>query len=159
MGPRLAGSNPSSPNCLTITSLPSTAGCTTVLIRTQKILIRKLFHIHWANTVAEYVEQFTELVDELAAYSSNTDPMYFTMRFIDGLRVDIKSIVLVLRTHNLDTTCTVALLQEEAGGSSSVHNCRHCDWSPSLKVLPPPPPKLALPLHPPPRFNKPASSP
>lgn len=36
--------------------------------------------------------------------------MFYTMRFIDGLRVDIKAIVLVLRPHDLDAACTVALL-------------------------------------------------
>jgi hypothetical protein len=62
------------------------------------------------TSVAEYVKHFTELVDQLKAYSQTTDPMFYSMRFIDGLRPEIKAIVLVLRPHNLDTTCTVALL-------------------------------------------------
>lgn len=85
----------------------------------KELLIRQLFHAKQTASVAEYVTQFTELVDQLAAYSSNTDPMYFTMRFIDGLRQDIKSIVLVLCPPNLDTACTIALLQEEAGPAHS----------------------------------------
>jgi hypothetical protein len=40
--------------------------------------------------------------------------MFYTIRFIDGLRADIKAIVLVLRPKDLDTACTVAMLQEEA---------------------------------------------
>jgi hypothetical protein len=63
--------------------------------------------------VAEYITQFTELVDQLAAYSSSTDLMYFSMRFSDGLRADIKAIVLVLRPPDLDTACTIAMLQED----------------------------------------------
>jgi hypothetical protein len=55
--------------------------------------------------------------------------MFYTMRFIDGLRVDIKAIVLVLRPHNLDTACTVALLQEEAGSVGLSRNSRTGDWS------------------------------
>jgi hypothetical protein len=36
--------------------------------------------------------------------------MFYTTRFIDGLRADIKAIVLVLRPKDLDTACTVAML-------------------------------------------------
>jgi hypothetical protein len=79
----------------------------------KELLICQLFHVRQTSTVAEYIAQFTELVDQLAAYSSNTDPMYFTMRFIDGLRPEIKAIVLVLRPPDLDTACTLAMLQEE----------------------------------------------
>jgi hypothetical protein len=61
--------------------------------------------------MADYVKQFTELVDQVKAYSQSTDPMFYTMRFIDGLRADIKAIVLVLRPKDLDTTCTVVMLQ------------------------------------------------
>jgi hypothetical protein len=39
------------------------------------------------------------------------------MRFIDGLRDDIKSIIIVQRPVNLDTACYLALLQEAAESS------------------------------------------
>lgn len=57
----------------------------------KELLIRQLFHAKQTSTVAEYVKLFTEL----KAYSQSTDPMFYTMRFIDGLRADIKAIVLV----------------------------------------------------------------
>ena len=44
--------------------------------------------------------------------------MFYIMRFIDGLCADIKAIVLVLCPKYLDTACTVAMLQEEAGSAS-----------------------------------------
>lgn len=69
----------------------------------KELLIRQLFHVKQTSSVADYITQFTELVDQLSAYSSTTDPMYFTMRFIDGLRPEIKAIVLVLRPPDLDT--------------------------------------------------------
>jgi hypothetical protein len=73
----------------------------------------------------------------LKSYSQSTDPMFYTMCFIDGLRADIKAIVLVLRPHNLDTTCIVALLQEEAGSVGLPRNSRTGDWSASsYKVVP-----------------------
>jgi hypothetical protein len=64
------------------------------------------------------VEQFASLVDELAAYESHTDPLYYAMRFVDGLRDEIKTIVMVQRPHNLDTACSLAIVQEEAVESS-----------------------------------------
>lgn len=83
----------------------------------KELLIRELFHIRQTTIVPDYITRFTELIDQLSSYSSDTDPMYFTMRFIDGLRPDIKSIVLVMWPQTLDTACTIALLQEEAAGA------------------------------------------
>lgn len=76
----------------------------------KELLMRQLFHAKQISSVAEYVKMFTELVDQLKAYSQTTDPMFYTTCFIDGLRADIKAIVLVLRPRDLDTACTVALL-------------------------------------------------
>lgn len=39
------------------------------------------------------------------------------MRFVDGLRDDIKSMIMVQRPSNLDTACSLALMQEEAAAS------------------------------------------
>jgi hypothetical protein len=77
-------------------------------------LIRQLFHIRQNGSVSEYVEQFAALADELAAYESRTDPLYYTMRFIDGLKHDIKSVIMVQRPTSLDSACALALVQEEA---------------------------------------------
>ena len=51
----------------------------------HELLIRQLFHIKQTSSVADYVERFAELVDQLSAYTSNTDPLYYTLRFIDGV--------------------------------------------------------------------------
>lgn len=81
-------------------------------------LIRQLFHIKQLGSVADYVEQFLSLVDELAAYESRTDPLYYTMRFIDVLRSDIKPVVMVQRPSDLDIACALALVQEEAADAT-----------------------------------------
>ena len=113
----------------------------------HELFIRQLFHIRQTGTVADYVERFAELVDQLSAYTSSTDPLYYTLRFIDGLRDDIKSVVLVQRPQDLDTACVLAALQEEVGDSSRRREFRCPD--------PPQPPKPAsrgpLPLPAPPR--------
>lgn len=58
----------------------------------------------------DYVTRFTSLMDGLRSYSTSVDPVYYTTRFVDGLRPDIKSVVLVQRPKDLDTACVLALL-------------------------------------------------
>ena len=79
----------------------------------HELLIRRLFHCRMTGTVSEYIEQFTALVDQLKAYAAHPDPIYYVQRFIDGLRDDIKAVVLVQRPSSLDTACVLAQLQEE----------------------------------------------
>ena len=50
------------------------------------------------------------------------------MRFIDGLRPDIKLVVLVQRPKDLDTAATLALLQEEVASASPSKPPRAGDW-------------------------------
>jgi hypothetical protein len=52
-------------------------------------------------------------VDGLIAYGKNTDPIYGAMKFVDGLRNDIHTVVHTQRPSTLDTAVVLALLQEE----------------------------------------------
>ncbi|KAK3121266.1 hypothetical protein QOZ80_8BG0649810 [Eleusine coracana subsp. coracana] len=79
----------------------------------HELLIRQLFHIKQTSSVIDYIDRFTSLVDQLHAYESRTDPLYYTMRFVDGLRDDLKASIIVQRRGNLDTACVLAQLQEE----------------------------------------------
>jgi hypothetical protein len=56
------------------------------------------------------VTEFYELKEQLTTYSQHSNPMYFTMRFIDGLKPKIKAIVLVQRPKTLDFAYSLALL-------------------------------------------------
>jgi hypothetical protein len=56
------------------------------------------------------VDQFCELVDQLKAYSKDTNLLYYTTSFIDGLKDDIKSVILVQRPPDLDIACYLAQL-------------------------------------------------
>jgi hypothetical protein len=76
-------------------------------------LLRQLFRIRQTSSVSEHVERFSTLVDRLAAYGTITDPLYFTTRFVDGLRADIRAVILIQRPLDLDSACSLALLQEE----------------------------------------------
>ena len=49
------------------------------------------------------------------------------MRFVDGLRHDIKSVVLLQRPKDLDTAATLALLQEEVAPGTTTRTGRSGD--------------------------------
>ncbi|WVZ49071.1 hypothetical protein U9M48_000452 [Paspalum notatum var. saurae] len=84
----------------------------------HELLIRQFYHMRQTGSVSDYIQQFSELTDQLAAYESDTDKLHYTTRFIDGLRDEIKAVVMLHRPADLDTACSLALLQEEAAGSS-----------------------------------------
>jgi hypothetical protein len=79
----------------------------------HELLIRQLFHIKQVGSVADYIEKFASLMDQLATYESSTDPLHYTMKFIDGLCDDLKASVLIQRPSDLDTAYVLAQLQEE----------------------------------------------
>jgi hypothetical protein len=74
------------------------------------VLIRQLFHIKQTTSVHDYIDRFTELVDQLVAYDHSSDHRYYTTHFVDGLKDEIKSVILVQWPMDLDTACSLALL-------------------------------------------------
>lgn len=54
-------------------------------------------------------------MDQLRAYNHNADPVFYIICFLDGLRDDIKSVVMLQRPKDLDTAFVLAKLQEEVG--------------------------------------------
>jgi hypothetical protein len=83
----------------------------------HELLIRQLFNIHMTGTVSEYIYEYTKIVEQLIAYGKHTDPVYFAMRFVDGLRNDIRQVVHMHHPSTLDSACSLALLQEEMANS------------------------------------------
>jgi len=79
----------------------------------HELFIRQLFHIRQTGSVAEYVSKFSELVDQLVACGQQSNPLYYTTRFIDGLRDDIRASVILQRPATHDVAASLALLQEE----------------------------------------------
>jgi hypothetical protein len=54
------------------------------------------------------------ILNQLASYESNPNPLYYATHFVDGLRDDIKAVVMIQRPSTLDYVCALALVQEEA---------------------------------------------
>jgi hypothetical protein len=108
------------------------------------ILIRQLYHIKQLGSVKDYIDRFSELVNQLQVYSHSVDPLYYTTKFVDGLRDNIKSTVVMQRPTNLDTTYYLALLQEESSvPTTKEFRTFDSNYSKSLRKgplpLPPPP--------------------
>jgi hypothetical protein len=81
----------------------------------HQLLLRQLFSIRQTHSVASYVDEFSQLVDKLNAYQTMSDPLYYTLKFVDGLRDEVKAVVMLQRPSDLDTAMVLAQLQEEAG--------------------------------------------
>jgi hypothetical protein len=89
----------------------------------HQALLRQLFRIRQTGSVEEYIARFSTLMDQLSAYEAMTDPLYFTTRFVEGLHEDVRAVVMVQHPGDLDTACTLALLQEEVS-----EPVRRKDW-------------------------------
>ena len=48
-------------------------------------------------TVSEYIEQFSEIVQQLLAHDSTIAPSVITNRFVDDLKKEIRAVIMVHR--------------------------------------------------------------
>lgn len=76
-------------------------------------MICQFFRINQTTSISDYIETFSDLVHEMLAHDPTIANSIITNRFIDGLRDDIRAIVVVHRPQDLDTASSLALLQEE----------------------------------------------
>jgi hypothetical protein len=84
-------------------------------------LIRWLYKLVQTGTVEEYVQQFVELMDQLAAYEDHPDVLHYVTRFIDGLKPQVRVLVAVQLPQDLETAYTIACVHEEVtDGNSSL---------------------------------------
>jgi hypothetical protein len=77
--------------------------------------IRKLCRLRQTSTVAAYISAFSALMDQLTVYEPNPDMLHYIARFIDGLKPVILLLVAVQRSIDLDTTYSIAFVQEDLG--------------------------------------------
>ena len=113
------------------------------------MLIRQFYAIKQHTTVADFIERFESLMNHLISYSENTHPYFFLTRFVEGLRPDIRAVVLVQRPPDLDTACSLALLQEEvADGDLPYMRFSNTNQGPSHAVRSTPPSFFSRPVTP-----------
>ncbi|CAO2169428.1 unnamed protein product [Urochloa humidicola] len=112
----------------------------------HEILVRQLLHIKQSSSVKDYIDRFSALIDQLAAYETQSDPLHYTMKFVYGLKEEYRSTVLMHRPSDLDAAYVLAQLQEEVDDPGPKKDYKRTDYSYSNK----PPVKPALPLPSPP---------
>jgi hypothetical protein len=115
----------------------------------HEALIRYLFHIRQVGSGTQYVDRFSTLIDQLATYEANANPLHYATCFVDALRDDIKSVVMIQRPSTLDTACALALVQEAAAKSSKKREFRRSEPFSHGMVQKPP-----LSLHAPLKLDK-----
>jgi len=120
--------------------LPWKDFCQLVLNRFGKAqyeaLVRQMFNIRQTSSVQDYIDRFASLIDQLVAYGSSTDPVFFAMRFVDGLRSDICNPVHMQRPQDFDIASVLVLLQEELQDPAGRKDSHHPDM---YSVTKPPP--------------------
>lgn len=139
-------------NCLRQLGKPFVSGSMTdsITINMSCCCVRYSVFANWVQCLN--VTTFSQLVDHLTTYSPNSDPLFYTQRFMDGLRHDIRAIVLVQHPPNFDTACHLALLQEEVGAAPPSRPARTGDWTMPSKLFPAAKAPVALPA--PPKVDK-----
>jgi hypothetical protein len=73
-------------------------------------LLRQFFRIHQKDYVHEYIENFCDLIHQLLAHDPTIPLSVITNRFVDGLKKEIKSVVMMHRPQDLDSASALALL-------------------------------------------------
>jgi hypothetical protein len=106
----------------------------------HQILLRRLFRISQTDSVEDYVQRFSDLVDQISAYEPNPDSLRNLTRFLDGLKPAVRVLVAIQQPDSLDAAFTMALLYEELGDGSNPLNLQSTYRVHRQPVLPPPPP-------------------
>lgn len=110
----------------------------------HQVLLRRLLHLSQTGTVEEYVQKFSDLIDQLAAFDPHPDPLGHLTKFLDGLKPTVRVLVAIQQPDTLDAAYTMALLYEELGEGSSIVNVPSHQGSAGRRghplPLPPPPP-------------------
>lgn len=61
-------------------------------------------------------------MNQVLAYNPTLDPVQLTTHFVDGLKPDVRAVVMLQRPPDLDTACVLATLQEEVTGMDGVRS-------------------------------------
>lgn len=112
----------------------------------RQTLLRQMYRISQTSTVADYVQRFSELVDQINAYEAQPDSLHFLTRFLHGLVPAVRVLVAIQQPDNLDLAYTLALLYEELGDGCNPFETptkitaatRRAQYSPPLPPQPPP---------------------
>lgn len=63
---------------------------------------------------------FSALMDQITAYQSHPDPVYYVTKFLDRLKPVVRLLVAIQKPVDLDAAYSLSLLYEELGDDSSI---------------------------------------
>lgn len=69
------------------------------------------------DLVAEYMSRFEPLMNQILAQNPAYDLVFFTTRFVDGLRHDIRDMIVLHHPKDLDTAYSLDSIQENVCGT------------------------------------------
>jgi hypothetical protein len=92
-------------------------------------LLCHFFHIKQTPSIFEYTKQFGNIVHQLLAHDPSFPPSVITNRFIDGLKKEIRAVVMMHCPQDLDTASSLAFLQEEACQDQPVKRSKFGSYS------------------------------
>lgn len=81
----------------------------------HQMLIQKFYTVKQAGSVSSYIEQFELIINHLSSYSDTIHTFYFLTRFVEGLRKDIRAVVLVQRPPAAYGVC-LGITSRRSGG-------------------------------------------
>jgi hypothetical protein len=81
----------------------------------HQLLLLRLYRISQNGSVEDYVQRYSDLVDQICAYDTHPDHLNFLTRFLDGLKPAVQVLVAIQQPSDLDTAYTMALIYEELG--------------------------------------------
>lgn len=114
--------------------------------------LRQFRTLRQTGTVQVYMSQFEEIMHQLLAHNPSFDPVFFTTQFLEGLKHEIRMGVVLHQPKDLDSTFSLASMQEELMDALPRREYRRQD---APQARPAPRPLLALgaqvPRQPPPR--------
>lgn len=76
--------------------------------------LKQLDSLRQTAIVTDYLEQFERRSHGILLYNNHYDDTYFVTRFLGGLQEEIRVGIMLDRPKDVQTTSSLALLQEEA---------------------------------------------
>ena len=88
------------------------------------------------GSVAEYLERFEQLSHGILLYNSSYDDTYFVVRFLGGLKEEIRTAISLHQPKDVQSASTLAMLQEEELDHGRRKGFTHSDQHDSGKFTP-----------------------
>jgi hypothetical protein len=76
----------------------------------HQIFMRQILSLKQSGPVTKYIEKFDDLRHQLLLHDPSTSNVFFVARFLEGLREDIRSVIVIHRPQDMDTVCSLALM-------------------------------------------------